>query len=172
MASSSLNLVLFREVQYFRSIWFLAAVTGITAIVWFAFVTQVILGIPFGDNPGPDELIWFLIISFGTLFPIFLVTAHLTVEVRTDGIWLRFFPLHRRMWKIAPDEFYSHEVITYQIFRDYGGWGIRYGNKGTAYNVSGNRGVLLRFPRNKSIMIGSQHPEDLNMAILSIRKGT
>jgi len=170
MMSSSSNEALFREVQYFRSIWFFAAVIGISAVIWFAFVSQVVLGIPFGDNPGSDELIWVLLISFGIFFPIFLLTAHLTAEVRRDGIWLRFFPMHRRMWRIAKDDFYSHAVITYKVLRDFGGWGIRYGRLGTAYNVSGDRGVLLRFPRNKAIMIGSQRSEGLDLAIRSIRK--
>lgn len=62
-------------------------------------------------------------------------------------------------------------MIIYRVFKDFVGWGIRYGAMGTAYDVSGNRGVLLHFPRNKRIMIGSQHPEELNLSLRLIRSG-
>ncbi len=45
--------------------------------------------------------------------------------------------------------------------KEYGGWGIRYGMKGMAYNVSGNRGVQLEFETGKRLLIGSQRPEEL-----------
>jgi hypothetical protein len=43
--------VLFREVQYFRRPWFLIVTFGIAALIWYAFLTQVVFGIPFGENP-------------------------------------------------------------------------------------------------------------------------
>ena len=36
---------------------------------------------------------------------------------------------------------------------------------GKAYNVSGNKGVLLTFGTGKTLMIGSQRPEELAAAI-------
>jgi TATA-box binding protein (TBP) (component of TFIID and TFIIIB) len=51
---------------------------------------------------------------------------------------------------------------------EYGGWGIKYGRKGKAYNVSGNRGVQLVFKDGKQLLIGSQRAEELAEAISSI----
>jgi hypothetical protein len=51
---------------------------------------------------------------------------------------------------------------------DYGGWGIRYGLKGKAYSISGNRGVFFAFTEGKKVrklMIGSQIPEKLAEAV-------
>jgi hypothetical protein len=56
-------------------------------------------------------------------------------------------------------------VRTYRPIRDYGGWGIRYGRNGKAYNVSGNRGVMLEFSHGQKLLIGSQKPGDLANAI-------
>ena len=50
-------------------------------------------------------------------------------------------------------------------FYDYGGWGIRRGRRGWAYNVSGNRGVLLQLENEKTLLIGSQRPDELAAAI-------
>ena len=41
-------------------------------------------------------------------------------------------------------------------YREYGGWGIRGGLRGTkAYNVSGNRGVELMLADGRTVLIGS-----------------
>lgn len=45
---------------------------------------------------------------------------------------------------------------TNNIERDYGGWGIRYGRKGKAFNVFGSRGLQLEFTNGKRLLIGSQ----------------
>ncbi|NVL91956.1 MAG: hypothetical protein HWN71_02845 [Desulfobacterales bacterium] len=55
--------------------------------------------------------------------------------------------------------------MTYNPLKDYGGWGIRYGRGGRAYNVSGNRGVYLELSNGKSLLIGSLQPEELARAI-------
>jgi hypothetical protein len=157
--------ILFREVQYFRRPWFLIVIFSITALIWYAFIAQVIIGIPFGDNLGTDGLLWFLLITFGIIFPALLLWAHLTIEVRTDGIWLQFFPFHRRMWRIGREEIHRHESMTYRVLRDFGGWGIRYGSLGTGYNVSGNKGVMLYLARNQTITIGSQKVEEFDQAV-------
>jgi hypothetical protein len=64
----------------------------------------------------------------------------------------------------------SHEAITYSPLRDYGGWGIRRGAKGKAYNVSGNHGVRLELSDGKRILIGSQRPEELSEAVAAALK--
>ena len=45
------------------------------------------------------------------------------------------------------------------------GWGIRYGLKGKAYNVSGNMGVLIKFSDGTRLLIGSQTNLQLVSAI-------
>ena len=54
-ASSSL---LFREVQRFRQ-WYVVLILAVVAVLqWWGFVTQIVLGRPFGSNPGPDGWYW------------------------------------------------------------------------------------------------------------------
>ena len=54
---------------------------------------------------------------------------------------------------------------SYNPIRDYGGWGIRWGTKGKAYNVSGNRGLYLEFSDGKQLLIGLQKPEEFVEAL-------
>lgn len=90
---------------------------------------------------------------------------NLTIEVRPDGLYFRFFPLHRSFRKIASEDLAGYEVRTYSPLKDYGGWGIRYGRRGKAYNVSGNRGVQLEFSNGDKLLLGSQKPEELAEAM-------
>jgi len=85
--------------------------------------------------------------------------------VRQDGLYIKFVPIHFSFKKIQPDNLKKHYVRTYNPILEYGGWGIKYGKNGKVYNVSGDRGVQLEFTDRKSILIGSQKPEQLDSAI-------
>ena len=96
--------------------------------------------------------------------PAWFWLLRMTTEVHDDGVHVQFFPLWRK--RIIPfREIRNAAAQTYSPLRDYGGWGIRWGPRGTAYNVSGDRGVLLELAGGKRVMIGSQRPEELEMAI-------
>ncbi len=86
-------------------------------------------------------------------------------EVRNDGIYICYFPFHRSFHTISFKEIRRYEVRTYRPIMEYGGWGIRYGTKGKAYNVSGNRGLQLELSNGKQLLIGSQRVEELLQAI-------
>lgn len=88
----------------------------------------------------------------------------LVTEVRTDDILMGF----RRLWpeRLLPyDQIVKVEAIHYRPIRDYGGWGVRGVMPVRAFNVSGNRGVLITFVEGKTLMIGSQRADQLALAI-------
>lgn len=90
--------------------------------------------------------------------------GQLRIEVRDDALYARLFPLtrqHRFSWS----EIRSAEPVTYRPIRDYGGWGLRWGREGKAYNVSGNRGVQLEFQDGRRLLLGSQRADELAAAI-------
>lgn len=87
----------------------------------------------------------------------------LVTEVRDDGLYVRLFPLPFR--HIAWDKIKSHRVRTYHPLLEYGGWGIRFGISGKAYNARGNRGVQLVLRSGRRVLIGSQMPESLDAAM-------
>jgi hypothetical protein len=78
-------------------------------------------------------------------------------------VFINFVPLVRRT--VLFGNIVSCEVRTYRPMREYGGWGVKYGRAGKAYNVSGNRGVQLKLTSGKGLLIGSQRPEELAQAI-------
>jgi hypothetical protein len=163
--SDSKGFCFYREVQRFRQPWLWLLIAGIFGVTVWAFVQQIVLGTPFGQNPASNTVMMIIALAFGLAFPALFYAANLTTEVRSDGLYYRFFPFHLRFRKITAESLVSYEVRTYKPIRDYGGWGIRYGRDGKAYNVSGNRGVMLELSGSQRLLIGSQKPEDLANAI-------
>jgi hypothetical protein len=53
----------------------------------------------------------------------------------------------------------------YSPINEYGGWGIRTGARGKAFNMRGNEGVQLVLRSGQRVLIGSQRPEELAAAI-------
>jgi len=155
----------FREVQHFRQPWLWLLIAVIFGVTVWGFVQQIVLGRPFGQNPASDTVMMVIAFVFGLAFPVLFLVANLTVEVRGDGLYYRFFPFHWSFHRISVETLAKYEVRTYRPIRDYGGWGIRYGRGGKAYNVSGNRGVMLELSDGRSLLIGSQKPEDMAGAI-------
>ncbi len=160
---STATSISFHEEQRFRQVWIWVLILGIAAIQWWGWVQQILLGQPFGDNPGPDWMVWVFWALFGIGLPLFFVYLRLVIDVRDDGVWLRFAPLTRRMIPFA--EIDRCEAMDYQPLRQYGGWGVRGLGSNRAYNVSGSQGVRLHLRSGDIVVIGSQRPQDLALAI-------
>jgi hypothetical protein len=156
---------IYREVQYFRQIWLWVLILLVSFTSIYSAVQQIILGKPFGNNPTSDVGLFVIVVIFGFGFPIFFYVMNLTTEVREDGLYFRFFPIHLSFRRIALRDLKQYEARNYSPIREYGGWGIRFGRKGKAYNVSGNRGVQLELSNGARLLIGSQKPEELAEAI-------
>ena len=124
------------------------------------------------SSPENKKMFFREVQHFRQLWVIFLVLflAGLVTEVRMDGIYIRYFPFHR-IFRIMPfDAIRNCGITSYRPFRDYGGWGVRYGAGAKAYIVSGNRGLWLDLYSGTRILLGSQRPEELNQVIDSLMR--
>lgn len=153
---------LFSEVQRFSV--FLIAPLVILFLVGIGFAGHMVFRpIIESDESWP---VWALAVSIAgiainVLVTLVLVFARLQTRLDTTGLYLRFFPFH---WSYKKIDFDSIATVYARIYRplgEFGGWGIRWGSGGKAYNVSGNRGVQLLLKNGKKILIGSQRPDEL-----------
>lgn len=164
--------LLFREVQYFHQpgLWIFLTLVGIvligTSIAYYQRWRRLR-----ASRPELTRLLPILTLAGATLSFLLVVgllgVANLTTEVRANRLLVKLFPLHLSFHEISLDGVEAVEVTTYRPFADYGGWGIRISSRGTAYNVHGDRGVLITYAGGNppSILIGSQHPEKLAAAL-------
>lgn len=99
---------------------------------------------------------------------VLLWTFRLETVVRRAGLYIRCTPFHRRWRQFAAQELSECYARTYRPILEYGGWGIRWGWKGRAYNVSGHEGVQLVLKNGKRLLVGSQRSHELETAVRSI----
>lgn len=158
----------FIETQKFNQpwLWILLIISALVPIAIFGAVyyQQIILGRQFGDHPTSDTglIAGSVVVVFFTLGMLFLFwSIKLMTLIDRSGVSFRFFPFQMKYRTIRWEEIEKYEVIKYRPIADYGGWGLRYGKGGKAYNVSGDRGLKLCLRSGKNLMIGTQKEEEL-----------
>ena len=170
MLEQDTNLV-FREVQR----WGLGFRCLLVVFLLLAAAVGVFAGV-MGMRQELMELPGVVIaISCGVLIPlgtaVLVWVNRLETEVRTDGLYVRYFPFHRRFRRFGAEDLSECFARKYRPIWEYGGWGIKGGWKaGRAYNVSGNEGVQLVFENGKRLLIGSEEANELEAAIRSLMK--
>ena len=156
--------ILFTETQRFRQWWLMLIIIGINLVAIWGFVQQVILGHTFGDKPTSNAgIIAFLI--FTIVISIFLLSITLKTEITDEGVSIQFFPFINKPQSIPWNSLSDYKLIQYNALKEYGGWGLRFKSSGKAYNIAGNHGLLLEFPNGKTLLIGTQKPEELLVAL-------
>lgn len=156
---------IYREVQYFRQWWLWVLILPWSLFTIWGMFQQLVLGIPFGTNPASDTGMLVIGLVFGIGFPIAFYFMGLVTEIREDGISVRFKPFHLSFRKFLWMEIESIEVRKYNAFKEFGGWGIRWGAGGKAYNVAGDMGIQLTFKNGKKLLIGTAKEKEIMEAI-------
>lgn len=158
--------ILFKERQRFNQWWLWLLLLALDGFFLYAVYTQRIKGIPFGAKPMSDNGL-LVPTSIVLLVTLLFLLSRLDTEIREDGVYVRFFPLHwafkRYTWKDISKMF----VRRYHPLGEYGGWGVRggFGNTGKAYNTSGNKGLQLELNDHSRLLIGTQKMEELSQLL-------
>lgn len=144
----------FEETQAFGA-WVYALLAG-------AMLLPLLLA---ATNPA-EQLGW---VPGLVLVVVFVFTANLLfMRTTVDGAVLTvtfgyLFPLYRRRIPLA--EVASAQAVSYSPLGEYGGWGIRGWGDNVALNARGNRGVRLVLRNGKRLLVGSQRPDALAVAL-------
>lgn len=141
---------LFEENQKFNQWW-----------IWSILIIIPILSL----IPFDDEGIKSYNVIIGFTIPILFYLFELRIKISNQSIHYQFFPIHFKSHEIKLKDIKRFEAIRYSPLKEYGGWGIRYGFKGKAYNVKGNKGVKIYLMNNKNILFGSQKYKDFEKAL-------
>ncbi|MEA2465694.1 MAG: hypothetical protein QOJ98_3441 [Acidobacteriota bacterium] len=162
----------FREQQQFRQGWlwllFGAISIPIVGVLGYGVYQQLVLGHPFGTNPASNLAlsgVFSVILVLHTLVLALFWYARLDVEVHAAELTIRFRPFHLKPRRIPLHAITDARARQYSALGEYGGWGIRMGVHGWAYNVSGDDGVQLTLADGRRILIGSRRSAELEAAI-------
>jgi hypothetical protein len=94
-----------------------------------------------------------------------IASAGMLTRVRKEGIEVLCIPLTFLRRRIGWEEIQRVYARTYSPILEYGGWGIRIGRAGTAYNIRGNQGIQLELTNGKKLLIGTQQPQEFLEAV-------
>ncbi|TFG55164.1 MAG: hypothetical protein E4H30_07770 [Methanomassiliicoccus sp.] len=159
--------VRFEEVQHMRTWWSVILALTPPIMIWWAVVQQLIFGVPWGNNPAPDDVLIVLAAVIGVGLPVALLGMRMTVVV-TDVVTITFSPFRFKRRTILPKDISHHQAMQYRPITEYGGWGIKGFSSNRAYNMHGNHGVKLFLSNGNALMIGSQRSEELDTAIAAM----
>ena len=95
---------------------------------------------------------------------VLLAFARLVVDVDREAITVAFHFLWPKR-RIRISDVRKAEATKYSPLLDYGGYGVRLGFRGWAFNTSGDMGVLVETNDGSRLMIGSHRPNELEAAI-------
>jgi len=156
--------MIYKEKQRFSRplLWFPLIISGtvVNGIFGIACYKQIILGQQFGNHPLSNTALIIagsLVLLIFILLSLLLGLGNLTTLIDENEINLRFFPFHVSFKKYPWSAVERVEIVSYHPVADFGGWGIRSGKKGKAYNVSGNKGLDIYFKNGKRLLIGTQN---------------
>jgi len=171
----------FREVQTMRQrwLWILVILSCAGGIAGTVFALSAILSGRFqtsdamsGQHTIPVVLVGVVGLAACVGTPVFLYLARLITEVRHDGFYVQYWPVHLSPRCIPLENVTRIAAVTYDPIGQYGGWGIRWTWKGKAYNAGGNRGVRIDYTNGRHLLIGSQRPDELAAAVARVKAGS
>ena len=147
--------ILFEEKQKFNQWWLWAIL----------FVFPLLSVVSFNGKE-----INFFYVLIGISIPSLFYVFELRTVITSEGLFFQFFPFHFKKHLIKIEDIEKIEALKYKPLGDYGGWGIRYGFKGKAYNVSGNLGVKVHLSNGRNIIFGSLKYKELEQALKKIKR--
>ena len=146
---------LFEENQKFTQWW-----------LWVILLSFPVISFgPFDEN---QVNINYVLIGF--MLPLIFYLFELRIKVSNKGLHYQFFPFHFKSHIINIEDIEKIEALQYKPLAEYGGWGIKYGFKGKAYTVRGDKGVKIFLKNGLNIMFGSQKHNELAKSLKLIRK--
>ncbi|HLT07310.1 MAG TPA: hypothetical protein VK014_07265 [Cyclobacteriaceae bacterium] len=151
----------FKESQKFNQPWVWLIIVTSYILVHFWGIQDLLRGHAYDSEPFIGALVGIVLMNL-----LVLLFATMKLETRIDlrGIHFRYRPLIHSWRSIHWEEMKSVEVKSYSPWL-YGGWGIRLSLLGWAYNVRGNKGIVIKKKNGRRLLIGTQIPEAAQNAI-------
>ena len=163
--------ILFTEEQKFKQWWLWLVILGLNGFFLFLAYQQLILKKQVGNRPITDNG---LLISIGIIVLITLMFFYTKLKtcIKKDGIYVQFFPFHFSYKYYGWETVAKVYVRTYNPLGEFGGWGLRYSftGNGTAYNVSGDKGLQLELNTGKKILIGTNKAAELEKVLNQLHR--
>lgn len=163
---------IYREAQVFSNLTRRVAVPVVlllsVGVIGGTLVTQLIFGQRLGKYSFTDlALAIFGIVSIlvGVLLTLFLIRSKLLIDVLPDRLYVCLRPRQKQFHRVPLERVVNVEPRVYLPIKEFGGWGLRRGLYGRCITLRGDKGVHLTFDDGARLLIGTDRPEELAIAI-------
>ena len=135
---------------------------------WIALIVSapviILISVPlFSGSSGYEISIE--IVGSCLLLSFLLLLFRLETIVRPGKITYRLYPLQLKFRHVFVEDVERVWIREYRPLSEYGGWGIRCGNSGTAVNLKGKTGVQFVFRNGKKFLLGTSQPKPIKDAL-------
>jgi len=170
--------VLFHEQQRFREPFTWIILVSVSAVlvgtVAWMIVRQVVQDVPFGPEAMSDGALLSLggaVVAINVFYVLRYAVSTLQTEVTGRGLFVRYWPRQQKVRRIDLTGVSDVKVAAYRPYLEYGGRGLKRLRRGTAYTVSGRRGVRLDYGNGAHVLIGTREPDRLAAAVRVVMGG-
>ena len=156
--------IIFTETQHFE-FWHVLVLVGVAALIFYCIKNyKAKQGSPINSTIG--KVVLYICAALPVPIIILFLVMSLNTRIDSKGINVKFSPFDREWKTYEWKTIKTCDVRTYDPMHDYGGWGMRNG----AYNVSGDKGLFIRFTNGEHFLIGTQKPEELKKVLQELNK--
>jgi len=158
--------IIFEEVQQFSK----KSARDFFKILFGVVLVAVIVNLVIQKGKMTD-FNWLLTILLSLLlFASIILNSKLIMQIRTDGIYVRFPPLQPLFSKYFWIDISEVYIMNYEAMREFDGWGIRYAPRSMGYIVAGNKGIQIVLKNGYKILITTQREIEVNEVLKKIEK--
>lgn len=154
---------LFEETQRFTQWWLWLLLVSVSLTTYRPIYSAI------SEDHPLDAGQWIGVIILAVVI-LFMFIIRLETRIDEKGVYVKFFPLVPKFKFYPWDEISTAVVRKYSPLMEYGGWGIRFGRNGKAYNIKGNKGLQLKFKNENALLIGTQKAEELEKILKNLEK--
>lgn len=167
--------ILFKESQRFKQILLWVLLISIFVFVSipaiYGLIKQLFWGEPFGNRPMSNEGL-IVVTTVSVLIPFFIIILFgimkLETVIKSDGIYVRFFPFHTKYKYFSLAELNKCYVRKYSAVGEYGGWGMKGWGNNKSLSVSGDQGIQLEIKEGKKLLIGTHDSDEVSKVLLQL----
>lgn len=113
-------------------------------------------------------LILIIVVVMLILLSVFIM--RLDTQIKEDGIYVRFFPIHQKYRHYLWEDLKYVYVREYAPLGEYGGWGIKGVADDRVLNISGKEGLQLVFADGRKLLIGTKRSEEIKIILNQIQQ--
>lgn len=142
---------------------------GWILVVFWGSMFMGMVTVTLAPGETDQERFWGMVVLGATAVAVQLLVAGLTVRLYRDYLVVGLGSAGLISKRVSYDRIVRTESVKYDPFREFGGWGVRWGkDRKKAWTARGNHAVVLHLTDGTRLYVGSDAPHRLEERIRAV----